>query len=147
MLNLGQAFCRSYSTNGFLQPIFCLLASVAISATFAISAISSQSPYPFATSKIVSKFPIFGTVSYLLFSTALTTPLNLGGCVTDYRCCRDSLNATLYINRRSILLADHCSHFSYHFMYIFHLIPIDLQSSRLFNPSHCKAYRLQSAFY
>src|ERR1700733_453188 len=26
---------------------------------------------------------------------------------------QDSLNATLYIDRRSILVADHCSHFSY----------------------------------
>ncbi|OCK93797.1 uncharacterized protein K441DRAFT_136500 [Cenococcum geophilum 1.58] len=62
--------------------------------------------------------------------------------VTDYRCCRDSLNATLYIDRRSILLAYHCSHFSYHFMYIFHLIPIDLQSSCSFN-----SHTLQSLHY
>src|SRR3984957_14433373 len=70
--------------------------------------------------------------------------------VTDYRHCvdtrssperlQDSVNATLYIDRRSILLADHCSHFSYHFMYIYHLIPIDLQSSCSFFSSHCKAY-------
>ena len=54
---------------------------------------------------------------YFMFHI-LTIPYILS--VTDYRHSRsspgrlqDGVNATLYIDRRSILLADHCSHFSY----------------------------------
>jgi len=32
-------------------------------------------------------------------------------------------------------------------MYLYHLISIDLQLSRSFNPSHCKAYNISIDFY
>ena len=56
---------------------------------------------------------------------------------------QDSLNATLYIACRSILLADHYSLYVLlptPFMYIYRLFSIDLQSSCSVNSTHCKAH-------
>ena len=81
--------------------------------------------------------------------------------VTDYRHYVEtqdrhpegSMTASIYwlqitIGCRSILLADHCSHFSYllpHHIYFLrvYIEPLELpsQSSRSFNSPHCKAYR------
>ena len=78
-------------------------------------------------------------------------------CVTDYWHCRgsrssperlqDGVNATLYIDRRSILLADYRSHFSYLLPHHFHLLrvyiePLELhsQSSRSCISKLCKAH-------
>ena len=103
---------------------------------FAISLL----PYPYY-SKIVSKFPVFGTVfTFISLSTALTTLSNLGGCVTDYR--------TLYIAlfyRRITLFWTRISLPFYLVIYtFFHVfIPLNfyrLQSSRSCKSSHCKAY-------
>ena len=61
---------------------------------------------------------------------------------------RDGVNATQYSGCRSILVADYRSHFSYLLPHYFYLLrvyiePLELhsQSSRSFNPSHCKAYK------
>ena len=112
---------------------------------------------PLTTSKIISKFPIFTIVSYLyLFSIALTTPLNLGGCISDYRHCVEIVTQKAprqppyMLTCRSILLADHCSHFSYLLPHIISTFFVYIQSlqSYLYNevarsiPTHCKAYTI-----
>jgi len=111
----------------------------------------TQNTYYYPTlyySKIVSKFPIFGIVSYLyLFSIALTTPLNLGGCVTDYQHCAETRDCRLEGSKTAltlpyILLADRyylqitvpisvtyypiMSYYLHRFIYIYYLISIDL---------------------
>ena len=60
---------------------------------------------------------------------------------------QDGVNATLYIDRRSILLADHCSYFSYLLPYYPHLLRVYIellelhsQSSRSCIPHSAKAY-------
>ena len=83
------------------------------------------------------KYQIFHSYFFLIIG-------NISNSVTDYRCYRDSLNATLYIDCRSILPADHCSHFSYHFMYIYLLISIDLQSSCSFNTHTLQSLQIRT---
>jgi len=60
---------------------------IAISAIFAISATVTL---PFTTPKTVSKFLFWYSFYLYLFSIALTTPSNLGGCVSDYRHCAET---------------------------------------------------------
>jgi len=108
---------------------------------------------PLYYSKIVSKFPIFSTVSYLYsFSTALTTPLNLGGCITVYRYYAETQGYTLcggfsplsyipYMGNKSNLTSYRPYSQDSTFMYIYHLISIDLQLSRLFNSPILHCYR------
>ena len=109
----------------------------AISITFVISAI----------------FVIFIICFFtFLFLTALTTPLNLGGCVTDYRYhtktsfCLTYVPLcflTLYVS----LLVRHRRHsLAIYLMYLYHLISIDLQLSRLCNSLYCKAYILYTNY-
>ena len=109
----------------------------------------SQLPYLFATPKLYLNFLFWYSFYLYLFSTALTTPSTLGGCVTDYQyrtkmsfClthvppCFLTLYVLLLIHHRRQSLATY-------FMYLYHLISIDLQSSRSCNALRCK--NLQSA--
>ena len=118
----------------------------------------SQLPYPFATPKLYLNFLFWYSLYLYLSSTALTTPLNLGGvcnrlpvlCETRDAAWKlasalpsytsgDLLPMSYYLFplpiadcKRSLLIP--------FLMYIYLLISIDLQSSRLFNSLYCKAY-------
>ena len=79
--------------------------------------------------------------TFILYSIALTTPLNIGGCVTNYRHCVEivtwmALRQPPYIlTCRSILLTDHRSHFSYLLPHHFYLLRVYIQSlqSHIYN--------------
>jgi len=74
------------------------------------------------------------------FSTALTTPLNLGGYVTDYLDYTKTQNCSLEGSKTASALPLYVLYMSLlpipvatRFIYIVHLVSIDLQLSRLCN--------------
>jgi len=118
---------------------------------FEYSLLRGYGGHLFKYSSMSRDIKLGSTVSAFIFlSTALTTPSNLGGCVTDYR----TLHITLfhqhqhypripripYITLFRLRISLPFYPVAYTFlMYIYHLISIDLQLSRLFN-----SYTLQS---
>ena len=82
-----------------------------------------------------------------LLSTALTTLLNLGGCVTDYWYSTKAYPAktppcltSVLLRFNHVLVSPFCLITNTFIVYLYHFISIDLQSSRLWHSSYCKAY-------
>ena len=116
---------------------------------------------PFTTPKLYLNFLFWYSLCIHLFFTALTTPSNLGGCVTDYQHCAETQGCSLpgCISTTFVYIVCFTTNDSpgycrlrrqpcgLYFMYIYQLISIVLQSSRSCNSSHCKSLQLLRLCY